>query len=626
MGPSPSMAERTAQDEKGFLMSLRFTAHGGPFLLGAASLSIACSGQVDAPVAPTPAEPVSAPAAVPQSPAPAPRALPPPPPEAVDTPELLRAQVETVFARSCGECHGTDGIQAAGMNYIDNLDQLIANDKVVAGDAVNSPVIRRILDGSMPPKGSGALPPTGDEVLQISEFINGLVPTSPVAPEEPELSLIPCAAGLVTFDDVFSAIQSDLLSQDADDRRFIRYLSLSNRHNASACAEDLQPERWAMSKLVNSLSTQALIRQPVAIDEQQLIFRIDIRDYGWARNINGLGLNFNDGWEAIVSTSPYAVEFEGPEADFVVNETETEVPFLFSNALVAAASSGPVYYGLVDAGDSIDELFSNLRVDVQRDLDNERAIRAGTTRSAISRQNRVVQRHDLGFGGSLWQSFDFGSDDSDGDMFTDPLGFEPGETEVIFTLPNGLHGYASFDDNGQALEESSILFDTFLDDFSVRSAVSCMTCHSRGVLEVRDEVRPFVEANRFQFRADEFDAVENLYPTAEDLDFILNQDRSQYLNALAATEVPTNVPDPVSASFTRFSGDLDLNDVAGDLAITAQQLDDQLSRLDPSLSGLDDGLTVERASFDEVFLESLCVMQGFARNRPSDDLCFGFFQ
>lgn len=606
-------------------MNFRFAATLGPLLTCAAALSVACSGKIEAPIAPaTPEELVPAVAPTPP-PAPPARALPPPPPEAAGTPKLLRAQVETVLSRSCGECHGTDGIQAAGMNYIDDLDQLIATGKIVAGDSLNSAVIRRILDGSMPPRDSGALPPTGDEVLQISEFINGLVPAASEAPEQPELNLIPCEAGLVTFDDVFEAAQADLLAQDADDRRFIRYLGLSNRHNASACSEDLQPERWAMFKLINSLSNQSLIRLPVAIDERQLLFRLDIRDYGWARPIEGLGLSFEDGWEAIVSTSPYAVEFEGPEADLVARETETRVPFLFSNALVAAASSGPVYYGLVEAGDSLDELLDNQRVDVQRDLDRGRAIRAGTSRSAISRQNRVVQRHDSGFGGAVWQSFDFGSEDSDADMFTDPLGFQPGETEVIFTLSNGLHGYASFDENGQALEESSILFDTFLDDFSVRSAVSCMTCHSRGMLQVRDEVRPFVEANPFSFSADDFQAVGELYPSEEALDAIVESDRAQYLASLAAAEVPGNVPDPVSSSFTRFTGNLTLSDIAGDLAVTAQQLDDELSRLDPQLSGLDDGLTVERADFDGLFLQSLCILQRAARNRPSDEVCLSFF-
>src|SRR5690606_21879939 len=134
-------------------------------------------------------------------------------------------------------------------------------------------------------------------------------------------------------------------------------------------------------------------------------------------------------------------------------------------------------------------------------------LRAGTTRSAISRQDRVVERHEIEVRrGAFWQSFDFAAGAGGGSIFADPFGFNQGGTEAIFSLPNGMLGFIIADENDNIVGESNILLDTFQNDFVARTSVSCSNCHAQGYNPVEDEVGPFVRENRFRFDRDDFEA------------------------------------------------------------------------------------------------------------------------
>lgn len=542
-----------------------------------------------------------------------------PPPVVNSEPEvasLLQVQVENILGRSCGECHGFDGSADAGIDSIEDLDVLASEGLLIPGDADASPLLQRMSSGTMPP--SGFLAPTDDEIEQVALFVNGWEGPEPELPEI-------CSNSLITFDNLFQQMQSDLVNLDSDDRRFIRYLTIANRYNAGVCGAELDVERWAMSKMVNSLSNEPRIEAPLAIDEGATLFRIDIRDYGWDRDLSVNGQNFDDGWEAIVGTSPYAVPFEGDEADFAVFATETSVPLLYADALVDASSVGELYYALLEIPNTSNELLDDLQIDVEENRERGEAIRAGTTLSGISRSDRLVERHDIGAGRerSFWQSFDFGEGSNDS-IFVDPLDFEEGESEVIYTLINGLQAYVIYDGDGNALEESAVLFDTLQDDFRVKTAVSCMTCHARGPLQVRDEVREYAEtASILSFSAQEREAILELYPGEDRFDEAVVEDRDVYQRALRDAGVPTNISDPISDTFVRFNRDVTILDAAADLGVTEELLRDNIRRLDPVLGRLT-ALSIDRNDFSALFLESLCVMQRVSRNRPLDEVCDEF--
>jgi hypothetical protein len=376
-------------------------------------------------------------------------------------------------------------------------------------------------------------------------------------------------------------------------------------------------ERWALSKLVNSLSTESRITEPEVVEgTRDLVYRIDLRRYGRNRGINGE----NDGWEAILAESPYAVPFVGDEADVLVDQMNTAVPYMYADALANVAAVGELYYALVDVPGDIGQLQANLRVDAQDNVDRGLVARAGTQNSGVSREDRLVERQESGIGGGgvLWQAFEF---DSGAELFNEPLDFQAVGSEAIFSLPNGLHGYAIFDENGQTIEESDILFDTLQDNFPVTSAVSCMTCHSRGFLQVRDEVRGFVNANRLDFNSDEVDLVNDVYPGIDAMDDLISADRRIYQEALQAAGVPIEVADPVSNVFFRFEENVRIADVAGDLGVSPEFLDNELNRLDVTLRVLRSNLPLRRRNFENVYAESLCVLNVASSNRPDEQFC-----
>ena len=103
------------------------------------------------------------------------------------------------------------------------------------------------------------------------------------------------------------------------------------------------------------------------------------------------------------------------------------------------------------------ELERQLRVDVAQDIQQERVARAGFIGSGISRNNRILERHDAQ-NGAYWRTYDFDAipqNLTDRDLllpdrrnvFAYPLGpgladnaFQHAGGEIIFNLPNGLHG------------------------------------------------------------------------------------------------------------------------------------------------------------------------------------------
>jgi mono/diheme cytochrome c family protein len=536
--------------------------------------------------------------------------------------ELARAAAQNVLRVNCGQCHGpqlTTQAARAGMNYIDDIDTLVNEGKLVPLASEQSPVVRRMQEGSMPPLNNDGPRPSSRDIDVVAQFVDNPL----FWPEYRPAST--CDGQLFTFDQLYTAVQKDLRDQDGDVREFMRYVTLTNRYNAGLCAETLDRERFALVKVVNMLSTRPRITAPVAIDDDRLIYRIDIRDYNWDRDIDVRGAQFRDGWEAIIATSPYAVPFVGDQADDIRDDTLTDVPVMNADALLAAASIGDLYYGLIDVDvrQPLGNFISNdLGIDVQDDIDQANTIRAGTTRSAISREDRVVERHDIGVrGGAFWQSFDDAGNEAGESIFSDPFGFNEGGTDAIFSLPNGMLGFIIADDNDNIVSETNLLLDTFQDDFIARTSVSCSNCHAQGFNPVTDEVRPFVLSNRFSFKRDDLEAVRDIYLEPADFTRVIDEDSAIFQQSLQQAGLPITGADPVSANFVRFNNvELDLNTAAGELGVTAEDLRTNLTLLDPSLGALR-FITVERSQFTAVYEQSLCVMQLISKNQPDPDRC-----
>jgi hypothetical protein len=299
---------------------------------------------------------------------------------------------------------------------------------------------------------------------------------------------------------------------------------------------------------------------------------------------------------------------------------------MFADSMLDASSIGNLYYAIidVDVNATIDDFILNdLGINVQENLDNGDLVRAGTTKSRISRQDRVVERHEIeNRAGVYWQSFDF-ADDQNESIFEDPFGFNEGGREAIFTLPNGLLGFVIADDQGAIVEDSDILLDTNQNNFRALTSVSCSGCHSAGFIPVIDEVREISLDNAIalQFNRDEVEDLEDLYPEPAEFAQIVADDSSQfYSNALDRLQLPLKGGDPVSGYFLQFDRDMRINDAAGDLGLSPDDLRENLRELDPALQVLDRGV-IDRDDFTQFYVNSLCLLSTPLENQPDIAVC-----
>lgn len=453
---------------------------------------------------------------------------------------------------------------------------------------------------TVPPNTTSANEPSSPSSPGI---VSELTPDDETAvPESAE----PCAHRQ-TFDDEFRAIASDV-SRDVQDAPFYRYLSLGHRANLGICPEDMQADRDALIKALNSLSTESTISLPQSVDADALLYRIDIRDYGWDQPTQVGGVEFSDKWEAIVSASPYAIEFEGDDANIAKQLSGTTIPVLSSDALIDATSVGDLYYALIDVGASAFELFAQLGID----FFNDDIVRAGTDNSSMSTQDTLINRFDLGARqGFYWSRLDI-ADGTNASVVADPLGFPIDVAPALFTLPNGLLGFVLFNAQFQRVAETDVLADGLERDSLMRNSVSCSGCHFSGVLPVADQVLPYIQGNPFNFDSDTVEQLEEDFVPQPELDDYFRSDNALYQSALARAGLSGMATDPVARVYRRFDADVTLQVAAAELAVNPADVEREFGLEEP---------TISRARFDALFREMVCALHVSDENRPAAAAC-----
>ena len=101
--------------------------------------------------------------------------------------------------------------------------------------------------------------------------------------------------------------------------------------------------------------------------------------------------------------------------------TGSRLPYLRADWFVAAAANPPLYHDLLQLPQTDRELEKELRVDVAENVRGERAMRAGFNGSGVSRNNRLIERHESAYG-AYWKSYDFGGNTGRQNLFAFPLG------------------------------------------------------------------------------------------------------------------------------------------------------------------------------------------------------------
>jgi mono/diheme cytochrome c family protein len=504
--------------------------------------------------------------------------------------ETLAGRAQAVLQTHCYRCHGKDAPAKGGFGYVLDRDRLVSRARIVPGKPEDSELFQRVRDGEMPPAKQPR--PSPENVAVLRRWIEaGALPfASPAGPRN-----------FVTDGEVRRLILADLQATEPRQRRFVRYLTLTHLYNAGRPDDELQTCRVGAAKLVNSLSWHPRITVPEALDPNRIVLRIDLRHYQWNARL----------WDRLVSVYPYRRDTDRALSP----ATGAEAAVVRADWFVATAARPPLYHDFLQLPRNDRELERLLRVDVLTDLQVETAVRAGFNGSGVSRNNRLIERHDAAHG-AYWRSYDFSDSVERQNLFEHPLGPVPGQNsfthaggELLFHLPNGLQGYLLVDGNGRRIDRApaDIVSDPRRPDHVVETGLSCLSCHTRGLIPKADQVRAHVLKNPQAFGDADVAAVKALYVAPAKLKALMGDDIDRFVTALAKTGVRPDDPEPISAVVERYEAGLDLPAAAAEVGLPADEFSRRLRRspgLARTLGALrTTGGTVQRSTFEAAFPE-----------------------
>jgi hypothetical protein len=435
---------------------------------------------------------------------------------------------------------------------------------IQAGNADDSEIIRRVESGAMPLGGYkgqvGTKLPAADIAILRRWIDAGAPAPAVVAP-------IAQARPFISERQLLKAIQRDLQAAPPRDRSFLRYFSFAHVWNRTDVPEvDLAAYPLALSKLVHHLSWERAITQPKSVGTETALLRIDVRDYGWTKST----------WNQIASVYPYGLTDASllAQADDIEALSETSVPYIRADWFVANASIAPLYHEILRLPDTLKGLEGLLRIDSAADVELGRARRFGLRNSAVSRNNRAIERSPTAYG-AYWKSFDFASSRLEQNIFVDPVNLHPDGGEVIFSLPNGLQGYFIIDRNGRRIDDAPVAIvrdRANTEDPVVHNGRSCIGCHTQGLNAFRDEISGALRA-----RVDatfDLSRAESLYRGQEELDHFLNDDNRLFKDALLRIGGghTDSGGDPINRLSRRHEAPLSVAQAAADLYLDAASL------------------------------------------------------
>lgn len=505
---------------------------------------------------------------------------------AQEAPDKLAAKAQAILREHCHKCHNGPGSES-GYSF-DVLKPATLTQKTDEGGPYVLPkgkpedarLLRIVKRGKMPPGKKLSEP----ELALLEKWIVAGVPDFPKTIERPFLPL----------KDVLQAIDNHLQESPPEQRPYMRYFTLVNVHNNSKIPdEDLNVYRAALTKAVNSMSWHPRMARLHPVDPWQTTYALDLRHARWdARS-----------WREVLKHYPYGLTYDNHKDKKLQTldkrlraETDSPLPYVRADWFITVATQPPLYHDLLRLPKTAHELEHKLDVNVRDNFLNDMAMRSGFKKSNVSNQNRLVERHDAPYG-AYWISYDFKPKNGKSDLLQLPLGpvnlFPQGKHpyereafahdggEIIFNLPNGLQGYLLTDDKGDRLDGEApddVVQEAsrFLGTARVINGISCMHCHAKGMIPLRDDVR-----EGFAKQGPSMQKVERLYSPRSVMNQQIAEDRDRFLRAVRKAYASVGVSFENEADFQKFvDGREPVGKVANvyltnslSLSIIAQELD-----------------------------------------------------
>jgi serine/threonine-protein kinase len=496
---------------------------------------------------------------------------PQPPAEEV---QRIATQAGAVLKAHCFRCHSGEGSSTPYKFDVSDQASLTRDIKVgdatqravvVPGDPAKSKLWQSIEGERMPQVGSPERhwfgTPQGGQAELVRKWIELGAPPFPQAGGHRKF---------VPPQYTLEAVLKHLRKVELDAPKKLtayRYFTLANVHNNPVLSDDeVAYHRAALSKVINSVSWVGQLVIPEPIDDQKLVFAVNLEELEWDQARGNL-------WKYVVDAYPYGLTYQDhPDRTLrgleqqICTLTKHNYPIVRADWFVATASRPPLYHTLMyDQGlkevreKKLDpnkphrkdnprqmtayDLEAALGVDVYKNFLGDRLARAGFIRSGVSAQNRLVERHPAKFG-AYWKSYDFLPDAGRGRLLRFPLGpvefhdpklknpheaqaFQHDGGEAIFNLPNGLQGYLLVNGKDERIDAGPIQVvgdnNRVSGSFEIVNGVSCMACHAHGMIRFGDTIRE--KAGVFGAAAEK---VRQLYPDRKDMDALLKRDEDRF--------------------------------------------------------------------------------------------------
>ncbi len=470
-------------------------------------------------------------------------------------------QAIEILKKNCHECHGIRDY-AGGLDVLDPVSLFADRGEnirpyLAKSDPAQSLIWRQIEAGLMPPDDNEfdipAISPADKQTIKT--WIEAGAPF----PEGNRVFKRPFVGRI----DILNIIEKDLRSlRGGVVAKMTRYFTVANLHNNGTVPDEtLDYARASISKAMNSLSHESRIVVPRIVDHDanRVVLAVNLSDYGWTV----------DKWYKVLAQYPYTLVPEDTKEYEVYgaisrywDEGEQE-PCMRADWFVAHATRAPLYDELLHLPKTLDELARQHHVDMRGDFETQKLYRAGVFASGVSTQNRLLDRHSSA-NGCFWVSYDFAPAMAKGNISVFPLGpmstydvdkkndndddknphpfigsaFKEAGSEMVFSLPNGLHAYMIVDHNGNSISRApvSIVSDHVTVDGvpEVVNGLSCMACHTKGIRDFTDKLR----GSYYVDNAKERTHLENLFHQKGEMEAIMAKDRDVYLQSLLIAMKP----------------------------------------------------------------------------------------
>jgi hypothetical protein len=370
--------------------------------------------------------------------------------------------------------------------------------------------------------------------------------------------------GVSSLDYLETLMLNDLNKIDGAGRANTRYLIMGGRLPGSSSG-DVKLFTQGVNKAVNSISSDRDLALVSALDTWGTVYRMDLRSYG----LSGAD------WNIVIGADKFKFISNTSKGQQIKALSGTSQPWLHADNFVFTALDAPQYNQLTRVPASRSAFFQKIGVDFQGSFDDFEALLIGFFGSPISEnKNRLLSRHDSS-DGYLWATYDPAAvAGGNRNLFQDPLLpetrgrdlFQFDASEMIYTLPNGLQGYALFNAAGvrQDAAPLNVVFDTDTPfNNEIRNGISCSRCHAAGLIPAQDQIRQHVLANASEFDRTDVELVKAYFRGAAAGDASIAQDNKTFGEGLDGIGLNNQKPDAVNFLTDNFRRDWTLKDCAG---------------------------------------------------------------